>query len=276
MAKLNKADAMALISSFHRHGQCAQAVSVRRAFRRGCAGSATQSLSSQCASGCTATVRRAFRRGWHLAWSEEGARAARDDGPPDGPRGLRPRGTAHVVAWCDAGAGEVARMPGQRVGASVRPRTHSHAGCAWRETFPLLWNPARSASVLHACQVVRSESPCTCKHCTRLRCILLRSFFRRACTSCCCCVLHLLHAFLHAPSACFHISILSPATRAQSLSPGKPRFPCCAEPFAVQAGPARPLAVCAFVEVSVTSLPCCWRPDPCTRCDAWRSDVCLG
>ena len=63
MAKLNKADAMALISSFHRHGQCAQAVSVRRAFRRGCAGSAAQSLSSQCASGCTATVRRAFRRG---------------------------------------------------------------------------------------------------------------------------------------------------------------------------------------------------------------------
>ena len=167
-------------------------------------------------------------------------------------------------------------MPGQRVGASVRPRTHSHAGCAWRETFPRLWNPARSASVLHACQVVRSESPCTCKHCTRLRCILLRSTFRRACTSCCCCVLRLLHAFLHAPSACFHISILSPATRAQSLSPGKPRFPCCAEPFAVQAGPARPLAVCAFVEVSVTSLPCCWRPDPCTRCDTWRSDVCLG
>ena len=144
----------------------------------------------------------------------------------------------HVVAWCDAGAGEVARMPGQRVGASVRPRTHSHAGCAWRETFPLLWNPARSASVLHACQVVRSESPCTCKHCTRLRCILLHSTFRRACTSCCCCVLRLLHAFLHTPSACFHVCILSPATRAQSLSPGKPPFPCCAEPFAVQAGPA--------------------------------------
>ena len=38
MAKLNQADAVALISSFHRHGQCAQAVSVRRAFRRGCAG----------------------------------------------------------------------------------------------------------------------------------------------------------------------------------------------------------------------------------------------
>ena len=74
MAKLNKADAMALISSFHRHGQCAQAVSVRRAFRRGCAGSAA------------ATVRRAFRRG-HC------------------PQSLSPRQqrscVTHVAAICD-------------------------------------------------------------------------------------------------------------------------------------------------------------------------------
>ena len=82
-----------------------------------------------------------------------------------------------VVACCDGGRGELARMPGQCVGVGLRQRTKSHAGRAWRESCPKPGRPARTATVLRACQVVRSERANTCKQSARPCFILLHRAF---------------------------------------------------------------------------------------------------
>ena len=123
-----------------------------------------------------------------------------------------------VVACCEGGRGELARMLGQRVEIGLRQRTKSHAGCAWRETCARPCSPARSAPVLHACQIVRSCRPNACKHSTRLQLISQQRAFRHACASCCIHVLNLSpsHSLVSFPVTC-PCTIL--VTRAISIHP---------------------------------------------------------